>query len=165
MILMGRRLREPPLFSFGAEAVWKSYIRLEEHPDIYIQAIDAPYFLHNGTGIAFTDADSFTKELNMRIKSYLLAGAMALATMGMTTAAHADLVSIGMAQDASLSHVVTKAFGDGSALFNGPFGTFASNIITAQGTPPLTEPTLQTTSIDVKSTQSVRWPRKTGQAA
>ncbi len=88
----------------------------------------------------------------MHIKNLLLSGAMALATMGLTTAAHADLVSIGLSQTTGLGSIVNVASGNGGAVFVGPFGTFDSNIISATGTPPLNEPTLETASINVAST-------------
>lgn len=80
-----------------------------------------------------------------------VAGLSGAALLGAGTA-HADLISIGMSQTATPPSS-TLASGNGTAVFNGSFGTFSTNVVTAVGTPPLAEPTLNTTSIDVKTVQ------------
>lgn len=85
------------------------------------------------------------------MKSMLSAGAVAAIALSASGAAHANLISIGLGQTASTP--TTVATGDGSATFNASWGTFSLNTISAVGTPPLNEPALQTTSIDVKTTQ------------
>ncbi len=87
----------------------------------------------------------------MRIKNLLLSGAMALATISMTTAAHADQVFIGMSQSAGLGTILPVASGTGGAIYAGSFNNFAINIVSAVGTPPLPEPTLDSNSINVNA--------------
>ncbi len=88
----------------------------------------------------------------MRIKTFLLAGTVAVASIGAATAANANPISIGLSQTAGPGGITTVATGDGSATFAGSFGTFDSNFISVMGTPPLAEPTLATASIAVNST-------------
>jgi len=89
----------------------------------------------------------------MKINMKLLTAALVLGgAVLLTSVARADTVSIGLYESGyGLSTVAT---GSGSALFAGSYGTFTFNTITAVGTPPLPQPQLDSTSIDVSSSTS-----------
>ncbi len=80
------------------------------------------------------------------MRSLLLATA-ALGLSGALAAAHADLISIGLAQDGG--GVTTVATGNGNAFFSGSFDAFTVNNISGTGTPPNPEPDLLSNSINV----------------
>lgn len=85
------------------------------------------------------------------MRSLLLATA-ALGLSGALAAAHADLISIGL-QESGVNGgaITTVATGNGSAIFSGGYGTFTLNNISGAGTPPLTEPALDSASINASS--------------
>ncbi len=79
----------------------------------------------------------------------LLLATAALGLSGALAAAHADLISIGLQQNGG--SITTVATGNGNAVFNGSFGNFSVNTVSGSGTPPLTEPTLLSNSINIQS--------------
>lgn len=87
----------------------------------------------------------------MRTKSLLLVGAMALATLGVTSMAHANTIEVGFSLDGGTT-ISTLPTGDGSLSYNNiAVGNFSvSGSIT--GTPLLTEPGLLSNQIAINST-------------
>ena len=82
------------------------------------------------------------------MRSLLLATA-ALGLSGALATAHADLISIGLQLNGGA--ITTVATGNGNAVFNGGFGAFSVNTVSGSGSPPLTEPTLLSNSINIQS--------------
>lgn len=86
----------------------------------------------------------------MRIKTLLLSGAMALATLGVTSVAHADLITVGVSLNGGAITTVTSSTA-GTLTYStslGPFGTITG---TATGSPVLAEPGLLSNEVDVNS--------------
>jgi len=94
--------------------------------------------------------DKMKISMKLLTASLVLAGAVLL-----TSVARADTVSIGL-QEAGFNggSIVSVASGSGSASFSGSYGTFVLNLVDGLGTPPLPEPQLDSSSIDVSSSAS-----------
>jgi len=92
----------------------------------------------------------------MKINMKLLTAALVLAgAVVLTSVARADTVSIGL-KEAGFNGgaVFFETSGSGSASFSGSYGTFILNSVIGVGTPPLGEPSLDSSSIDVSSSAS-----------
>lgn len=84
------------------------------------------------------------------MRKFLLAAAAAGFVSFAGADAHADLISIGLSSDGTNVTTETSSSTGSAGIIGVNFGGFNVNTVTATGTPILTEPTLQTTSIDVQ---------------
>jgi hypothetical protein len=74
------------------------------------------------------------------MKQFVYAASIAATSLFWATVANADTISIGMSENGSA--ISTVASGTGTASFDGSFGTFDANSVTAFGNPPQLDPSL-----------------------
>jgi hypothetical protein len=84
------------------------------------------------------------------MKKFLLTTAAAGFVLFAGANARADLISIGLSSDGTSVTTVNTSTTGSAGIIGVNFGGFNVNTVTATGTPVLTEPTLQTTSVDVQ---------------